>query len=191
MKIIRQDPGFRWSDDAADPSSFDPIFVLQSPASDIRPLASTSPRSPLALGDWVELWAKPLGCRIDRLTARYPEWLVKPKPFYGIRLVRPTPKPRPWSRAWFAAGCTSFLKRAAAFLQRHTKGYPAWLTTPRYFPHTFRTGFCKGTCGCNKRRRFLNLLVPDVRRVSSWSGLFSRLKSSFRTVYHPPKSIVP
>lgn len=107
----------------------------------------TAGRRIIGLGDVVEYFAKPIGCVIDRLTGSAPEWLIKPKPFVGIRLVK--------------AVKLSWLTR---LMNRMPRG--------RYWPlpHGLRTGFCKGTCGCSRRKSTLNLLVPDICSASAWKG---------------------
>jgi len=160
-QIIHQDAGFVDTRDDSEP---------QNSSTD---LTFGSTRPPIGLGDWVETWAKPIGCVIDRCTAKFPEWLVAARPFKGARLVRPQPKPKRWSWAWLAAMISATLKRCSGLIARATANWPVWATKSRYLPHSLRTGFCKGTCGCNKRRQFLNRLVSDVRHP------FARLQARF------------
>jgi len=157
-RVTHRDPGFRFADDEAE--ELGSSLGWRSLAADSSVPASGSIRPPLGLGDWVETWAKPTGCVIDRCTAKFPEWLVKVRPFKGLRLIRPKPKPKRWSWAWMAGRLSRQLNRIPV-----TRYWP--------LPHQLRTGFCKGTCGCTSRKHALNRLVPDLRHP------FARLQARF------------
>lgn len=112
----------------------------------------------LPLGDWVEIWAKPIGCWLDRTTKRLPWQLVKIRIDRG-RIYTTLPRPR-WQRLLLACRLSA----------------------------SFRTQFC-GCSACSKRRRFLNLLIPDMRSATCWIKLCRHparvLSSAFQATYRP------
>lgn len=124
----------------------------ESPQADAIAVAPHS--IPRPLGDWVETWAKPIGCWLDRTTKRLPWQLAKIRIEKGRIYVTP-PRPK-WQRLLLACR----------------------------LPASFRTQFC-GCSACSKRRRFLNLLVPDTASFHSWLTSFARLVPAYRQVYRP------
>ena len=73
------------------------------------------------LGDWVEGWAKPIGCWLDRRTAKW----------------------------------------------------------------KYKTALC-GCSACSRRRRFLNIIVPNCRAYAGgWKGCFLRIVPAWYVIYRP------
>lgn len=118
------------------------------------------------LGDRVESWAKPIGCWLDRQTARFPFWLVKAR--LNPNRIELVPR--------------AAVRRKLSYRVTHHK----WR-----LPSSLRTAFCSGTCGCSKRKRFLNFVIPDVRSASAWFALCrhpaTAIYSAFQTVYPRPQ----
>jgi len=116
----------------------------------------------IGLGDAVEVIAKPIGCVIDRVTAKAPIWLVKPHT-YGLPQLLPP----------------GHMRRSLKYRLTHHA---------LRLPGTWRTSFCakKPGCGCARRQAKLNQIVPEIRSATAWiqacKTLGARLNSH---VLHP------
>lgn len=109
---------------SANHPDFDPKEEGEEPAAVVTTRIIPPPRE--GLGDWVEKWAKPIGCRIDRWTSRLPGRMAKWKTGLcgcsacsgrRVALNAFVPDYRHWKGGWQTA-CTTVARSLLALIDR-------------------------------------------------------------------------